>query len=91
MFYAGIDWVDDHHDVVVIDEAAKTRGSLRVDHSVNGVAQLNIFLKEITPDPAQLTCIVETGQGLLIDALLEVGWAVYPVYPNTVDRNRGAR
>ncbi len=90
MFYAGIDWADDHHDVVVIDEAAKTRGSLRVDHSVSGLAQLNSFLKEITPDPTQLACIVETSQVLLVAALLEARWAVYPVNPKTVDRKRGA-
>ncbi len=90
MFYAGIDWADDHHDVVVIDETAKTRGSLRVDHTVSGLSQLNSFLKEITPNPAQLACIIETSQGLLIAALLEAGWAVYPVNPKTVDRKRGA-
>src|SRR5437868_197767 len=90
MFYAGIDWADDHHDVVVIDEASKSRGALRVDHSVTGLAQLNSFLKGITPDVAQMACIVETSQGLLIAALLEAGWAVYPVNPKTVDRKRGA-
>lgn len=73
MFYAGIDWADDHHDVVVIDEAAKTRGSLRVDHTVNGLSQLNSFLKQFTPDSARMACIIETSQGLLIAALLEAG------------------
>ncbi len=90
MFYAGIVWADDHHDVVVIDQAAKPHGSLRIDHSVSGLARLNSFLKQITPEPAQLACIVETSQGLLITALLEAGWAVYPVNPKTVDRKRGA-
>lgn len=90
MFYAGIDWADDHHDVVVIDEASKSRQTLRVDHSVSGLAQLNSFLKEVTPDSDKLACIVETNQGLLITALLEAGWAVYPVNPKTVDRKRGA-
>lgn len=90
MFYAGIDWADDHHDVVVIDEASKSREALRVDHSVSGLAQLNSFLKGITPDVAQMACIVETSQGLLIAALLEAGWAVYPVNPKTVDRKRRA-
>ena len=28
MFYAGIDWADDHHDIVVIDEADTRKGSL---------------------------------------------------------------
>ncbi len=79
MFYAGIDWADDHHDAVVIDQAGKTQGSLRVVHSVAGLAQLNSFLKEFTPDPTQMACVIETSQGLLITSLLEAGWAIYPV------------
>ncbi len=74
MCYAGIDWADDHHNVVVIDDAAKTCGSLRVDHSVNGLAQLNSFLKEITSDSVQLACIVETSQGLLIAIMSPGNW-----------------
>jgi transposase len=35
-----------------------------------------------------MACIVETTHGLLIAALLEAGFAVYPVYPRTVDRRR---
>jgi transposase len=90
MFYAGVDWTDAHHDVVVIDEAGKTKSSLRVAHSVTGLAQLNSFLAEQCPQIEQLACIVETNQGLLIAALLGAGWAVYPVNPKTVDRKRGA-
>ena len=37
-----------------------------------------------------MACIVETNHGLLIGALLEGGWPVYPVNPKTVDRKRGA-
>lgn len=90
MFYVGIDWADDHHDVVVIDEANQSKGTIRVQHSVSGLAQLDKFLKAISPDPNQLACIIETSQGLLIAHLLEVGWPVYPVNPKTVDRKRGA-
>ena len=90
MFYAGIDWADDHHDVVVIDDTGKTLGSLRVAHNLSGLSQLNSFLKEFTTDQAQLACVIETNQGLLITNLLEAGWAVYPVNPKTVDRKRGA-
>lgn len=90
MFFAGIDWADDHHDIVVIDQNAKKVASLRVAHTPTGLAQLNSLLKTITPEPTQLACILETNQGLLITALLEAGWPLYPVNPKTVDRKRGA-
>lgn len=38
----------------------------------------------------QLVCIIETNRGLLITALLEAAFAVYPVNPKTVDRRRVA-
>jgi transposase len=90
MFYAGIDWADTHHDVVVIDESAKTIGSLRVAHSVSGLAELVAFLKELCPAISQLACVIETSRGLLIAALLDAGFTVYPVNPKTVDRKRSA-
>ena len=36
----------------------------------------------------ELACIIETNHGLLIAALLEAGFPVYPVNPKTVDRHR---
>jgi transposase len=90
MYYAGIDWADDHHDIVVIDEANQKQVSLRVAHSVSGMAALDKFLKSFVTDSEQMTCIIETSQGLLITALLEAGWPVYPVNPKTIDGKRGA-
>jgi transposase len=92
MFYAGIDWANDHHDVLVIDDAGHRLGSLRVAHSPEGLSKLNAFLEQIAgPDGKEhMACIVETSHGLLIASLLEEGWPVYPVNPKTVDRRRSA-
>ena len=90
MWYAGIDWADQHHDVVVLDEQAKMVKSIRVQHCAHGLEQLDAFLQQISgPDnKEQMACIIETNQGLLISMLLEKGWPVYPVNPRTVDRHR---
>lgn len=92
MWYAGIDWADDHHDAVVIDAHGQQVQSLRVAHSPSGLAELTTALARITGPTAkdQLACIVETNRGLLIAALLDAGFAVYPVNPKVVDRRRGA-
>jgi transposase len=92
MWYAGIDWADDHHDAVVIDAAGHIVRTLRVDHTAAGLAALTAALMQITgPDAKeQLACIIETNHGLLIAALLDAGFPVYPVNPKTVDRRRGA-
>ncbi len=92
MWYAGIDWANDHHDALVIDEKGRQVGSLRVEHNQQGLSKLNTFLEQIVGSESkdQLACIIETNHGLLIASLLEAGWAIYPVNPRTVDRRRSA-
>ncbi|GAC1301885.1 MAG: IS110 family transposase [Ktedonobacteraceae bacterium] len=92
MWYAGIDWADTHHDALVIDEKGRQVGSLRIDHTPQGMSRLTTFLEQIigTVPKEQMACIIETTHGLLIAHLLEVGWPVYPVNPRTVDRRRSA-
>lgn len=92
MWFAGIDWADDHHDAVVIDGDARQVGVRRVTHTPAGLTELTEFLAVITgPErKTELACIVETTHGLLIAALLAAGYPVYPVNPKTVERKRGA-
>jgi transposase len=92
MWYAGIDWANEHHDALVIDETGRQVGSLRVDHSPQGMSRLNTFLEQMigAESKEQMACIIETTHGLLIAHLLEAGWPVYPVNPRTVDRRRSA-
>jgi len=92
MWYAGIDWADDHHDVVVLDDSGRQIASKRVAHTAAGLADLTATLEQICGSMPKdhLACIVETNRGLLITALLEADFAVYPVNPKTVDRRRNA-
>ncbi len=90
MWYTGIDWADEHHDALTLDEKGHQVGSLRVDHTAQGLNKLNAFLEQIigTAPKDQMACIIETTHGLLIAFLLDAGWFVYPVNPRTVDRRR---
>ncbi len=92
MWYAGIDWADQHHDALIIDEKGRQVATLRIDHTPQGLARLNTFLEQIigSQPKEHMACIIETTHGLLIAHLLEAGWPVYPVNPRTVDRRRSA-
>jgi transposase len=92
MWYAGIDWADTKHDVVVLDDAGRQIASKRVPHTKAGLSDLIRFLEGITgpSQKEQLACISETNRGLLITTLLEAGFHVFPVNPKTVDRRRVA-
>lgn len=89
MWYCGIDWANDHHDALTIDEQGRQVGSIRVAHTPEGLNQLDGYLEQLAgPAHEQMACIVETTHGLLIAHLLERGWPVYPVNPRTVERRR---
>jgi hypothetical protein len=79
LWYAGIDWADDQHDVVIIDEPGQRVASCRVAHTPEGFAELTTFLHQTlgaAPASQELACRLETTPGLLITALLDAGWAV---------------
>ena len=40
MWYAGIDWADEHHVVVVLNEQGQQVATKQVAHTVEGLAQL---------------------------------------------------
>jgi len=88
MWYAGIDWADQHHDAVVIDADGLKTATRRVPHSPAGLADLTTWLRDLVPAPDQLACLIETTHGILITALLDAGLVVYPVNPKTIDRRR---
>jgi transposase len=92
MLYIGVDWADQKHDALALDEAGRKLGAIRVAHTAEGLAKLDVWLVQIlgSSDKEQMACIVETNHGLLIAYLLERGWPVYPVNPRTVDRKRSA-
>src|SRR5260221_401599 len=45
MWFAGIDWADDHHDAVVLTDQGQLLGALRVPHTAEGLDHLTRFLR----------------------------------------------
>ena len=43
MWYAGIDWANEHHDALVIDEQGHQVGTLRIEHSPQGMSTLSVL------------------------------------------------
>jgi transposase len=91
MWFAGIDWADAHHEVVVMDEEGTRVGQLRVSHSARGVDQLIAWLRAMGDSatcPEHLACLIETTQGVLITAWVEQGAPVSPLNPKLVEQSR---
>ncbi len=55
MFSAGIDWADQKHEGLVLDEAGRKLGSIRVPHTPEGLDKLDAWLSSAAPWPGQGT------------------------------------
>ena len=88
MWYVGIDWAGDHHDVAVTNEQAAEVGRFQVAHSVAGLEALSVRLATIAGGPSGCQVAIERPDGLLVATLLDWGYAVYAVNPKAVDRYR---
>jgi transposase len=86
--YVGIDWADDHHDVYVTDDSAAALDSFNISHSHEGMDKLINRVVKFSADRESVLVAVESHQGLLIYALLEAGYLVYPINPKAMSRYR---
>ena len=86
--YVGIDWADDHHDIHVTDDTATALDSFTIPHSRDGMEKLMKRVDKCSPDREAVLVAIESHQGLLIYALLEAGYSVYPINPKAMDRYR---
>lgn len=88
-YYTGIDWASDHHDIQVLDKEGDEVRSFQVKHNPEGIRQLCNSLKELAGgDPSRIAIAIETSHGLLVSALLDEGFLVYPVNPKESERRR---
>ena len=86
MIYVGIDWADDHHDIFVTDDSAKTLDQFRIDHTCDGFALLHSHLANHQTSPGLVLIAIETSRGLLVHELLQKGYTVYAINPKAVNR-----
>src|SRR3989338_5949158 len=77
MIYVGIDWADDHHDILITDDSAKTLEQFRIDHTCDGFALLHSHLVNHQTFPGLVLITIETSRGLLVHELLQKGYTVY--------------
>src|SRR5260370_36636127 len=91
MLNCGVDWASDHHDVCIVDAAGTVRWRRRIGHDPEGIAELRAAIADLEPDPAQVAVAVETSHGLLVGALVEAGYVVYPINPKAAERFRDRR
>ena len=88
MIFVGVDWAEAHHDVCVLDDDGAVLGRRRVTDGVAGVAELHELVAEHADEPGSVAVGIELDRGLLVGALVAVGYEVYAVNPLASARYR---
>jgi transposase len=87
LYFVGIDWASDKHDVCVIDGTGTIKARFVIEHSADGLAELVRQLRRFS-QPESLPIAIERPSGLLIDTLVEAGFLVVPIHPNALKATR---
>ena len=81
--FVGVDWGCGSHAVGVIDTQGRLVDRFEVGHDREGLAVLVARLMK-HGSPGEIPIAIERPSGLLVDALVEAGFAVVPINPNVV-------
>lgn len=85
--FVGVDWGNREHQVCSLVEGKPQQR--RFEHSGKGVAALVSWLMELCDrQPATVAVAIETPHGVLVEALLDRGFAVFAINPKQLDRFR---
>jgi hypothetical protein len=88
LIFVGHDWAEEHHDVVLLDEAGERLASARLGEGVDGVARFHALVAERVDEADEVVIGTETDRGLFVGALVAAGYQVFAVNPKAVDRYR---
>lgn len=90
--FVGVDWAEDHHDVCVMGAEGQVLSKGRVSNDLAGIAKIHDLIGRAVPaeldDDPEVIVGIETDRGLLVRALVAVGYRVLAVNPLGVDRYR---
>ena len=88
MIFAAIDWAEQNHTLMVMDDQGTTLAKARLEHGHNGLLELDITLTQHGQTPQEVAVAIELNEGLLLDWLLDKGYRVYGINPKSAERAR---
>jgi transposase len=87
--YIGIDWSEQKHDVMMMNEKGGKVAYLKIEHTLGGFARLDAQLKSLGVTVETCMVGIETSHNQLFDYLLEHQYRVYVLPPSQVHSNQG--
>jgi Transposase len=84
----GVDWAEAHYDVALVDGDGVVVARARIDTGATGFNKLLALIAEHEGSAQDTPVSIETDKNLLVVALVEAGFTVYPINPRAVARYR---
>lgn len=91
MFFFGIDWSENHHNLCIQSEAGATISELELRHTLEGFEQIDLERCKLGIPSADCLVAIETSYNLLVDYLLDRDYVVYLIPPQATDGYRTRR
>lgn len=88
MYYLGIDWANDKHDLCLLDAEGKIVREMTIPQSVAGFQQFEKLVLKYGAQQVQMN--IERSDGLLVDWIMAKGWALH-ITPTVVVAHRRPR
>src|SRR5918994_2283972 len=88
-WFIGIDWGYEAHATCVQDAAGEILDARPVLHTIEAVnTWIAMVLTRTAATPATIAVAIEKPEGVLVDTLIEHGFAVFSINPKQLDRFR---
>jgi transposase len=88
-WFVGIDWGSREHRFSVLDHTGRVQGRRTVEHTLSDLtAAFQWVCAQSGIPPAEIAVGLEVPRGVLVDAALEYGFAVFALNPKQTDRFR---
>jgi transposase len=84
----GIDWAKIHHDVALMNTEGIVIARARIGTGAAGFFELLALIAEHGGTAVDTSVAIETDKNLLVVALVDAGFTVYPINPRAVARYR---
>jgi transposase len=90
VFFFGIDWSDDHHNLCIRNAQGSIISLVEFKHTMKGFLRLDDERRKLGVTPSECLVAIETAHNLIVDFLMDRGYLIYLIPPQATAsyRNR---
>jgi transposase len=91
MFKFGIDWSENHHNLCIRNDKGAIVSQIEFKHTLDGFQRFDDERRKLGVPPSECLVAIETAYNLLVDFLLDRGYLVYLIPPQSTKAYRNRR